>query len=108
MTTQLKMSEQLKLAFKKIDSKEKWTQGAYARNSERFHVNPSSSYAVCFCSVGALRAASSGADWPYETADYLGSFTPLETLPLFNDTHTYEEVVTLWQKAIKAAEAQGN
>jgi len=41
-------------AHELIDSPEKWTTGAMARNADGRGVNPRSLQAVCFCAMGAI------------------------------------------------------
>ena len=47
----------LRAARALIDSPEKWTRGAYARDAERRAANPTDNGAVCFCALGALERA---------------------------------------------------
>lgn len=105
----MKPSDILIKALQFIEKPENWTQGAYARdifgNDVGSQNHPS---AFCFCSVGALRKAS--------PSDYIGYRDAYNTLvkatafriPDFNDTHTHEEVLAMFKKAIKLAKKDEN
>lgn len=47
----------LKRAYKLLKGKG-WTKGSWARDVSRFGVDPKNQYAVCWCSAGAIRAAT--------------------------------------------------
>lgn len=109
----MKTSEILIKAKAIISNPDKWTQGAFARNYDGEEVSPISSQAVCFCSIGALKA-SVGKDQSEVTMfylvnarDYLMKATPDGYIAVFNDEHTHEEVMAVWDKAIKLAKLSG-
>lgn len=104
-----------------------WTKGYQARNAFGEEVEATSPEAVCFCSHGALHRASVDLDasgraifagftilnsvaWrltpmhAYRPGDPIGKM--LGTISGYNDNHTHEEVLALWDKAIQeSAEA---
>lgn len=99
-----------------IDSPEKWTRGAFARNSKGEKVEVYDPNATCFCVLGALIRCES------ESVDFLKTARPLrkafielgtpaadfeQTLPGFNDSiaTTHEIVLTAFDKAIEIASA---
>lgn len=84
----------------------RWTKDALARDSENYEVDPLDPRATCFCLLGAfvkITGIHPGADRvPFEPFKDLfsglhlfGSPTQLFELAIFNDTHTYEEVLEL-------------
>ena len=64
----MKTSEILKAAWAKIDSPEKWTTGAFARNELGQSVLPTDPKATCFCSLGALNAVRKESDHAFYNA----------------------------------------
>lgn len=95
-------SQILRKAKALIDTPEKWTQGAFARDAKGRGVETHDVKAVCFCSAGALgKVNHDGPNEPYEylTRSFGGG------LVVFNDTHTHAEVMAKWDEAIALAEA---
>lgn len=96
----------LKDARELIHDPENWTQSAYARNKRGTVVSFEANNAVCFCAMGALFRVSP----PDETGTVFkflrgaskecGSLSPSN----FNDHHSHEEVLALFDKAISLAE----
>lgn len=82
----------------------RWTQGDYARDANGKSVLPNSRYAVCWCSVGALRKVTRCAILPdcayLALSDGIGSH---KSVHAFNDASTHEEVLLLFDRAIKKA-----
>lgn len=109
--------DDLKAARKLIEEPKGWTQGQFARDSEGFPMLPHSPIAVCFCSIGATLRATMGhtprsAATPGQRQRHIGAldllrgFLPAHSdIVTFNDTHTHEEVLAVFDKAIAAAEA---
>lgn len=102
----MKLSEVLRSARAKIEKAENWTQGEIARDT-RGRCNPKSPNAECWCAVGSIDVVTG-----YDVDDYGDSLEILETLAgmaldHFNDTHTHAEVLSLFDRAIAAAEARG-
>lgn len=91
-----------------IADKKNWTQGASARNKHNNPCQTESMDAVCFCSLGALARVT-----PYgsrnavklqaDAITYLYKALPTPSLASFNDHHTHEEVMEVWDKAIYLA-----
>lgn len=85
-----------------IDTPEKWTQDAYARDVEGQVTTPSSIHAVCFCSTGAINKVNA----PFTKRDR--ALTHLTNsfgtcVPDFNDQHTHAELMDAWDRAIATA-----
>ena len=91
-----------------IDTPEKWTQRLYARDTKGHGAAVMSDNAVCFCSIGALYKAnrvmkhynSESATQYLQTA--IDGKHP-GALMQFNDSHTHEQVMQAWDKAINLA-----
>lgn len=49
----MSLSEDLRAVWALIDTPEKWTKGAYARDANGQSVPSISGFAVCFCIIGA-------------------------------------------------------
>lgn len=92
----------LKNARELISNEENWTYGSYSRSIDGGTAIPSSTDAVCWCSIGALRkfgAWDSVNDAMFELMvampeDYR------QSVATFNDSHTHAEVLALFDKAI--------
>lgn len=83
-----------------ISDPAKWTQHFFAKNTYGFCVDENSEDAVCFCSWGALSHVQG-----HFVDDDASAFSILkqamgDTVANFNDTHTHEEVLAAWDKAI--------
>ena len=92
-----------------ISSPERWTQGANARNARGRRTHWGSPEAVCWCANGAIAKVAATAAEPRIGFDFLverarvrldravdhpyGAFT-------FNDSHTHEEVLGMFDRAI--------
>lgn len=110
----MKESERLIAAKALIDTPRKWMQGDY-------HDLPGDiKNSTCFCSLGAIRRTyvDNGESFYGDTNE---SVLLLETALLtddpvfdegdvasFNDTHSHEDVLYLFDKAIQIAQAEGN
>jgi hypothetical protein len=90
-----------------IEKPENWTQAAYAREGKDGRaVSTNHPDATCFCSIGAVYRAANDLGLPRsealsalgEQADKYGYFT----IHSFNDSHTHEEVLALFDDAIAA------
>ncbi len=102
----MKASEILKKAREVIINPENWTQEAWARDKEGIPVDERSSYAVCFCSMGALTKAGS-IDAGSDEYNYLRAATDYIGIAYFNDSSTHPEVIEAFDKAIALAEKDG-
>ena len=112
----MKASEFLVDAKRHIDSPEKWTQGFFAADNRGQEVSYASMHATCFCSLGALRLSAyrhkdTWGDLNLNTIsrEYLRSAVEVchqgfsSIISDFNDCHTHEEVMEVWDLAIKLA-----
>lgn len=101
----MKISEILIEAKKKIDTPEKWTKRTLARDSKNQEVDFDSKNAVCFCSIGALEVEFREKGIPnstwYSCIKALNAGMGLYIAD-FNDTHTHEEVMGAWDRAIES------
>ena len=105
----MKPSELLTKAKAVIADPKHWTQGWYAKDAEGQSVGPRKSYAVCWCSLGALdkiaheentySTHSTAAGYLDVAADECG----YSGIPDFNDNSSHEAVMRAWDKAIKLA-----
>lgn len=97
----MKISEVLKAGRTLISSPLSWTQGAFARDKFGKEVDPDRLTACCWDSNGALAIAGP----PYKRARLLLSMQMQPGIATFNDSHTHEEVLAAWDKAIDVAQA---
>lgn len=123
----MKTSEALQKAWALIESPEKWTQNALARDAqgkERYvsmtgNVEALASDGLCspvptcFCAKGAVRYACKDMMTAMETEKALNEAVwgvtgqeSHETLMVFNDNHTHEELKEVWHIAIAKAKEQ--
>lgn len=100
----MKPSEMIKACKAKIATQEQWTTSAFARTKDGFPVMPSSKEAVCFCSLGAIEKVYLFNSLPYRIVKSRLEVALDGAIPAFNDTHTHEEVMAVWDKAIATAE----
>lgn len=90
-------------ARKLIEKPENWTQGTFARDKNQKEVGSWESGAVCFCTIGALKHAFQegvGGDIYYEAYDALYNSIDRMNVPKYNDSHTHEEVLAMFDRAI--------
>lgn len=85
---------------KLLSDKSKWTTGVYARNSRGSEIGVNETDAVCFCLSGAIRKCYGYSKWANvflpKINQHLTDKLEGETgIYIFNDTHTYEEVMIL-------------
>jgi hypothetical protein len=100
------IAETLKAAKAKIESPENWIQQNYAQDSQGKGVSPESPKAVCWCSMGAVRAVAGSFSKEAEDAVlFLGNQVG-EAAWVFNDDHSHAEVLAMFDKAIAAAEKE--
>lgn len=97
-------SQILREARKLIEKPENWTQGAYARDKDGNEVDVCDDAACCFCSMGAVALAAGGQQNGALARMELTKFT-LAGVAAFNDVYSHAEVLSLFSKAIAAAEA---
>lgn len=110
----MKVSELLIKARSVISCPEKWTQGAFAKDIDQVGVAVSDTSAVCFCSLGAifyvdvLQGAVAGYILQGNAMSALSKAMGDSGVTIYNDTHTYEEVIEKWDIAIKNTQALEN
>ena len=102
----MKTSELLIAAKAKIANPVNWLSGGYATDSEGQKAYTWSKNATCFCSVGAARSAMRLLDkintQVFELLNQAAGGCVIE----FNDSHTHEQVMVVWDKAIALALAE--
>lgn len=103
--------EVLKKAREIIAKEENWAQHVFAANEKGESVPDYSSDACKFCSLGAISKAV-GSDDEYHITNFV-TYTNAkrllmsaidEHIAVFNDTHTHEEVIAAFDKAIEIGE----
>jgi hypothetical protein len=99
----MKISEILIAAKALIDTPDKWTVNALARDINDREVGAKSIAACKFCSAGAIDRIL-GSNWLFNVKVYriLGAQMHGYTAN-FNDTHNHAEVMLAWDKAIAQA-----
>lgn len=105
---------ELKEAKALIDSPEKWTKGKYGRDAygdcvstSEWGVNPP----ACMCSVGAIHMVQRSKNGSIlvgraafgDSAALLGQVAGM-SIEQYNDKHSHEKVMAVWDKAIAKAE----
>lgn len=97
------VKEVLIAARAKIADPANWTQHDYARRKCGYAVNPTSTYAECWCAIGALAAVIGDTVRAEKSVPY---FELRDAMGLdiddFNDTHTHAEVLAKFDEAIAA------
>lgn len=100
----MKPSEILRKAKALIDTPEKWTQKAIARESLGIVVKFDAHNATRLDSLGALARVDF-----YNVGKPIGYLNQaMGNIVTFNDTHTHAEVMAKWDEAIALAEADEN
>lgn len=96
-----------------IDTPAKWTQEVLARDANGYKTSYTAADATCFCSMGAFVRII--ADQPKAYERDKEAFSALDAaaqratgdsdmnIITYNDTHTYAEVIAVWDNAIAAA-----
>lgn len=95
-----KTVEALKAAKAKIDTPEKWTTGAFARDASGEITSCFNTEAACYCSAGVLLAGGAPQEARAALDDVCGCIIA------YNDSHTHAEVMAVWDAAIAIAEAR--
>ncbi len=92
-----------------IADPEHWTQRAFARDGFGNSIGPTADSACSWCSLGALTKSFGNIWWPESHCEPLeqaiGQLHPdnLMSLADFNDSHTHQEVLAVFDKAIENA-----
>lgn len=102
----MKTSEMLEKAKAVIADPSHWTQGWFAKDAAGRDTFSLRSDAVCWCSMGALNKAGFG-PWG-ETFAIAFEAALVEIgydggIASYNDNHTHEEVMKVWDRAIQLA-----
>jgi hypothetical protein len=107
---EVEVLELLEAGRKIISEPRAWTQHAFARNARGHQVPSGFSEATCWCSVGVLNVACNSViskvrrqgfifEYMEDARSVLDAFAE-GCIAEYNDTHTHEEVMSLWDKAI--------
>jgi len=87
---------------KLLDSPEKWTKGATAKNSRGEIISSRDKDAICWCLVGATRRCDPNFHFlTYEIfSPVMEGFVKTVSIPIWNDApeRTYEDIVELLNK----------
>lgn len=100
----------LKSARALIDTPEKWTKGALARDARGEQVCSRSAEAVCFCSEGAISAVTAFGEFEWLTSEgdafkaLSGAVPEGLTVYHFNDraSTTHTDIMALFDRAIES------
>ncbi len=84
-----------------IQQPERWTQNTYARDVTGDPVDPRSTEAFCWCTIGAIAKVSEGQIVAQEARDHLVKTAMHVKLDRFNDTMTHRAVLEAFDKAIE-------
>lgn len=110
MTPQTTPVDILRAARALIDTPEKWTQKAYARDPSGFKVESNNPHAVCFCSLGAIKRENQDEVVNYFVRSWLRGALPsdFESILRYNDhpDTTHDDVLALFDRAILSAEKE--
>ena len=103
--------ETLTAARSLIANPESWTQGVYARDEKGKQTGVWDANAVCLCSIGAIAKAANSHlanPIPHPVKSVLEKCGIKNCIDLvsFNDSHTHEQVIALFDRAIATAETQ--
>jgi hypothetical protein len=84
-----------------------WHQGWFAVDADGRECPSDSKQAVCFCSIGAMARAKPETHQLTQLArKYLQEAIGLEqSIVDFNDTHTHDQVMAMWDRARELARA---
>ncbi|UCR75550.1 hypothetical protein PP742_gp66 [Alcaligenes phage vB_Af_QDWS595] len=116
-----KPSELLRAAKEIISTPDSWCQNSLAINDKEWGVSSLSPEACAWCSIGCLvkatdgNGASNGDSVYSEAGGYLTSIVslfanpdnPVDSIAHFNDSHSHERVMELFDMAIEKAEGEG-
>ncbi len=91
-----------------ISDPKRWTQNAYARKGQdkfSMSVHPESKEATCWCMTGAIIKVCDDSSMEAQVIDLLqesmtGPIPGVMLIAIFNDNHTHDEVMALFDKVI--------
>lgn len=101
----MKSSEILRAAKKLIENENNWIKGAFALDDEDNEVLGNDKKACKFCSLGALQCVQNTRELP---SLYLRDAANTTSVSRFNDDHSHQEVMEMFDKAIALAEKDEN
>lgn len=113
----MKSSQVLMKAKELIATPDAWTKDELAKDAFGVATDPLGPNARCYCSIGATIKANHfyGSTSNTRSRAYLSmavqELVPETTIPAvsdYNDTHTHEEVMTMFNKAIALAKEDEN
>lgn len=87
----------------KIADREHWTTGAFARAKDGLTRRPDNVDAVCWCSIGAIESIGDWRAVENSNAKILLRLAVGGSAVGFNDSHTHDEVLAVFDKAIQNA-----
>lgn len=93
-----------------ISDPKRWAQGAPARNARGISVSVVDEKAQSFCSFGAIYRSANMEDWTetlYKAHGFLQDEMCGKILD-YNDTHTHEEVLAAFDRAIASCDESEN
>ena len=100
-----KLAADLRAAKALIATPATWTKNQYAKDSDGRHVHVDSEFAVCYCSIGAVIKATKAESRDDVRRALDDAVEECESIVELNDSHTHDEVMGVWHKAIATAEA---
>lgn len=83
--------------------KKGFCQGYLAKTKEGYPISPTAKDAACWCAVGAIMKCV-GSCYSPEVAETVERVMPWDDLVEFNNTHTQDEVVALFDATIERME----
>jgi hypothetical protein len=90
--------DKLRAARALISDPAKWTQGTIARDWTGKQTTADSIDAFCWCAIGALEKVASNAE-PFKLLKW-SMPSGYRSIVSFNDSHTHDEVLALFDKTI--------
>ena len=109
----MKTSEHLKSAKKLIENEQNWIKNTYALDAEDNEVDYADKKACKFCSFGALQRIGLNFFEMEAAHDVLlkavrSKDPTILKVSVYNDNHSHEEVMNMWDVAINMAEEYEN
>ncbi|HEX6215269.1 MAG TPA: hypothetical protein VFZ38_10645 [Vicinamibacterales bacterium] len=102
--------KQVLIEARRLIAEKGWTQGTWARDENNVRCDTIDKAAVCFCGLGAIRAAANhpAADpirdkiFIWQAEEFLNEASKVSDYVKFNDTpgRTREEVLAVFDRAI--------
>ena len=96
----METKEVLQKAKKLILDPENWTQGVSARDKDDKSASPNSKAAISWCALGAIAAVDNSAVSHRGAYRKLLDVSGVGYIGSFNDSHSHEEVLDLFDRAI--------